>query len=168
MFLMLVSHPATHGSIAANRTYAIFLVLPQILCKPHYLNTKKIITLKFPVIIIRVFTPARPNFLWLCDHINFLNNCSDCMKNCKMFNTQVYIAHNANLHMWNNIFSTITSTKLTGYYWTWCGYGGYMAGVAGGGIIWARVDLAHEKNYRTGTGDAQVGRWSCSKVRQTV
>ena len=35
---------------------------------------------------------------------------------------------------------------------------GDMAGVAGGGIIWARVDLAQERYAGTGTGDTQVVR----------
>ena len=43
-----------------------------------------------------------------------------------------------------------------------------MAGVAGGGIIWDRVELVQKHNDGTGTGDAQVGRRSCAKVRRTV
>ena len=32
-----------------------------------------------------------------------------------------------------------------------------MVGVAGGGSIWARVELARERYYGTGTGATQVG-----------
>ena len=43
-----------------------------------------------------------------------------------------------------------------------------MAGVARGGIIWTRVDLAQERYAGTGAEYSQVGILSCAKVRQTV
>ena len=43
-----------------------------------------------------------------------------------------------------------------------------MVGVAGGGSIQAKVDLAQDQYAGTGTGYSQVVRRSCAKVRQKV